>query len=81
MYMETWTKFRFPMLISNTLLYTACTVCVIALLAPMAAYKLARTKQIVRGVLCTYYHANDGALPVLHDHFDQAGGKSWHDRE
>jgi raffinose/stachyose/melibiose transport system permease protein len=44
MYMETWTKFRFPMLISNTLLYTACTVCVIALLAPMAAYKLARTK-------------------------------------
>ncbi|HCD46115.1 MAG TPA: carbohydrate ABC transporter permease [Lachnoclostridium sp.] len=44
MYMETWTKFRFPLLISNTLLYTACTVCVIALLAPMAAYKLARTK-------------------------------------
>ncbi|WP_024292203.1 carbohydrate ABC transporter permease [Lacrimispora indolis] len=44
MYMETWTKFRFPMLISNTLLYTACTVSMITLLAPMAAYKLARTK-------------------------------------
>ncbi|ADL02974.1 carbohydrate ABC transporter permease [Lacrimispora saccharolytica] len=44
MYLETWTKFRFPLLISNTLLYTACTVLVITLLAPMAAYQLARTK-------------------------------------
>lgn len=44
MYIETWTKFNFPMLIGNTLLYTACTVLAIALLAPMAAYKLARTE-------------------------------------
>lgn len=44
MYMETWTKFNFPLLIGNTLLYTACTVLLIVLLAPMAAYKLARTK-------------------------------------
>ncbi len=44
MYIETWTKFRFPLLITNTLLYTACTVLMIALMAPMAAYKLARTK-------------------------------------
>lgn len=44
MYLETWTKFRLPLLISNTLLYTACTVLVITLLAPMAAYQLARTK-------------------------------------
>ena len=44
MYVETWTKFGFPMLIKNTLLYTIVTVLAIALLAPMAAYKLARTK-------------------------------------
>ena len=44
MYIETWTKFKFPMLIGNTLLYTFCTVIMIVLLAPMAAYKLARTK-------------------------------------
>lgn len=44
MYIETWTKFRFPLLIGNTLLYTVTTVIMITLLAPMAAYKLARTK-------------------------------------
>lgn len=44
MYVETWTMFNFPVLIGNTLLYTVCTVLFIMLLAPMAAYKLARTK-------------------------------------
>ena len=44
MYIETWTKFKFPMLIGNTLLYTFCTVIMIVQMAPMAAYKLARTK-------------------------------------
>lgn len=44
MYIETWTKFKFPLLIGNTLLYTIATVIMITLLAPMAAYKLARTK-------------------------------------
>jgi raffinose/stachyose/melibiose transport system permease protein len=44
MYIETWTKFNFPLLIKNTLLYTVSTVAVVALLAPMAAYRLARTK-------------------------------------
>lgn len=43
MYFETWTKFNFPLLTGNTLLYTACTVLMVVLLAPMAAYKLART--------------------------------------
>ena len=33
MYIETWTKFKFPMLIGNTLLYTFCTVIMIVLLA------------------------------------------------
>ena len=50
MYIETWTKFRFPMLIQNTLLYTVCTVFMIILLAPMAAYKLARTKSRLSAV-------------------------------
>ena len=49
MYIETWTKFDFPLLIGNTLLYTVCTVLIIALLAPMAAYKLARTKGRLSG--------------------------------
>lgn len=44
MYAETWTKFQFPILIGNTFLYTICTVLIVALLAPMAAYKLARTR-------------------------------------
>lgn len=44
MYIETWTKFNFPMLIGNTLLYTVTTVLAVMLFAPMAAYKLSRTK-------------------------------------
>lgn len=51
MYIETWTKFKFPMLIGNTLIYTIGTVLVIVLLAPMAAYKLARTKSKL-SVIC-----------------------------
>lgn len=47
MYIETWTKFNFPLLIGNTLIYTIGTVLLIVLLAPMAAYKLARTKSKV----------------------------------
>ena len=43
-YIETWTNFNFPMLIGNTLVYTISTVLLVGLLAPMAAYKLARTK-------------------------------------
>lgn len=50
MYIETWTKFHFPMLIGNTLLYTVCTVFFILLLAPMAAYKLSRTKGRLSGI-------------------------------
>ncbi len=42
-YIETWVKFDFPLLIGNTLLYTVTTVVCIGFLAPMAAYKLART--------------------------------------
>lgn len=44
MYIETWTKFKFPLLIKNTLFYTVVSVCGIMFMAPMAAYKLARTK-------------------------------------
>lgn len=43
-YIETWNMFGFPELILNTLFYTVCTVTGVAILAPMAAYKLARTK-------------------------------------
>ncbi len=43
-YFDTWTTFGFPVLIRNTLLYTVASVLGIVLLAPMAAYKLARTK-------------------------------------
>lgn len=43
-YIETWTTFKFPLLIQNTLLYTVASVAAIVLIAPMAAYKLARTK-------------------------------------
>lgn len=50
MYIETWTKFDFPLLIKNTLLYTVVSVLGVALLAPMAAYKLARTKSKLSGV-------------------------------
>ena len=50
MYIETWTKFKFPLLIGNTMLYTVTTVIMITLLAPMAAYKLARTKSRLSSV-------------------------------
>jgi len=43
-YFDTWTIFGFPVLIQNTLLYTVVSVLGIVLIAPMAAYKLARTK-------------------------------------
>jgi raffinose/stachyose/melibiose transport system permease protein len=43
-YVDTWTTFGFPVLIGNTLLYTAVSVLGIVLIAPMAAYKLARTR-------------------------------------
>ncbi|MDD3279331.1 MAG: carbohydrate ABC transporter permease [Lachnospiraceae bacterium] len=48
-YIETWTKFDFPKLIGNTLLYTGVSVFGIVILAPMAAYKLARTKSKLSG--------------------------------
>lgn len=50
MYIETWNKFNFPMLIQNTLFYTVVSVIGVALLAPMAAYKLARTKSKLSGI-------------------------------
>ena len=43
-YIETWTMFDFPILLKNTFFYTGITVLAIVLFAPMAAYKLARTK-------------------------------------
>lgn len=49
-YIETWIKFDFPKLIGNTLLYTAATVLIIVLFAPMAAYKLARSKNAISGI-------------------------------
>ncbi|QHQ60519.1 ABC transporter permease subunit [Anaerocolumna sedimenticola] len=44
MYEETWTTFKFSQLTLTTLLYTVCTVLGVVICAPMAAYKLARTK-------------------------------------
>jgi raffinose/stachyose/melibiose transport system permease protein len=44
MYRETWVKFDFPRLIGNTLLYTVIAVFAVVVMAPMAAYKLAREK-------------------------------------
>lgn len=43
-YIETWVMFDFPKLVGNTLLYTVVSTLLVALFAPMAAYKLARTK-------------------------------------
>ncbi len=43
-YIDTWNTFNFPKLIKNTLEYTIFTVIGTALIAPMASYKLARTK-------------------------------------
>ena len=50
MYIETWEKFNFPMLIGNTLLYPVVTGLAIMPMAPMAAYKLARTKGKASGI-------------------------------
>lgn len=44
MYVETWVMFEFPKLVANTLLYTVVSTVFVAILAPMAAYKLARNK-------------------------------------
>ena len=44
MYKETWTFYEFPMLLKNTLFYTIGSVLGVVLFAPMAAYKLSRTK-------------------------------------
>ncbi len=44
MYAETWINFNFSKLTLTTLLYTVCTVLGVVICAPMAAYKLARTK-------------------------------------
>jgi len=43
-YVETWIDFGFPQLVANTLLYTIAAISGIFLFTPMAAYKLARTK-------------------------------------
>lgn len=47
-YIETWTKFDFPTLIKNTLIYTVSTVAIVMLLAPLAAYYLERHKNETR---------------------------------
>lgn len=51
MYIETWEKLRFPVLLRNTLLYTVCPLVVIGLFAPMAAYKLSRTRTKLSGLI------------------------------
>jgi raffinose/stachyose/melibiose transport system permease protein len=43
-YIETWVDFNFLTLFKNTFLYTVSTVAIIGVFAPMAAYKLARSK-------------------------------------
>jgi raffinose/stachyose/melibiose transport system permease protein len=43
-YVETWEQFDFPLLIKNTLFYTVVSVAAVLVMAPMAAYKLVRTK-------------------------------------
>lgn len=50
-YFETWKLFDFPLLIKNTLLYTVLTVMGIVLFAPMAAYKLVRTKSKISKIV------------------------------
>lgn len=49
MYIETWIEFDFQRLLANTLLYTLTTVLAVALFAPIAAYKLVRTKSRLSG--------------------------------
>ncbi len=43
-YIETWQIFHLSRLMGNTLFYTFCTVSLVLIMAPMAAYKLSRTK-------------------------------------
>lgn len=52
-YIETWTKFKFPTLILNTLFYTIVSVIGIVILAPMAAYKIVRTKSTLSKICFT----------------------------
>lgn len=47
MYIETWHQFNFGLLFRNTFFYTLSTVAIIALFAPMAAYKLSRDNSII----------------------------------
>lgn len=82
MYIETWTKFDFPLLIGNTLLYTICTVLIIALLAAYGGLQTGKNKRkTVRCLLCPDHYPDDGALPVLHDHPDKTGGEHGNDRK
>lgn len=50
-YIETWQKLNFPTLLKNTFFYTVSSVAVIALIAPMAAYKLSRSKTRLSGLI------------------------------
>ena len=50
MYKETWSLFKFPMLLKNTFIYTMSSVIGVVLLAPMAAYKLSRTKSVLSNI-------------------------------
>lgn len=44
MYVETWIDYRLAHLFANTIVYTVLTIIGLVILAPMAAYKLARTR-------------------------------------
>ena len=50
-YIETWTEYDFPRLVKNTLFYTVSSVGIVAVFAPMAAYKLARNKTLFSKVI------------------------------
>ncbi|GMQ61937.1 carbohydrate ABC transporter permease [Vallitalea maricola] len=50
MYLETWKVFDFPILVLNTFIYTILTLLGVVLFAPMAAYKLSRTKSKLSSV-------------------------------
>lgn len=50
-YLNTWRELEFTGLFRNTLFYTVVTVAILALLAPMAAYKLARTKSALSNMV------------------------------
>lgn len=44
MYFETWEQYELPVRMGNTLLYVVGSISIMVIIAPMAAYKLARTK-------------------------------------